>query len=64
MGKGENAGYQHFLLFLQCFKRPPPQIGLFGRGLMALNGILLTLSQMANFRLFRTERVCKSQFQI
>ena len=19
MGKGENAGYQHFLLFLQCF---------------------------------------------
>ena len=22
VGKGENAGYQHFLLFLQCFLRP------------------------------------------
>ena len=21
-GKGENAGYQHFLLFLQCFQKP------------------------------------------
>ena len=21
VGKGENAGYQHFLLFLQCFQR-------------------------------------------
>ena len=21
VGKGENAGYQHFLLFLQCFKK-------------------------------------------
>ena len=23
VGKGENAGYQHFLLFLQCFPNPP-----------------------------------------
>ena len=22
MGKGENAGYQHFLLFPQCFQKP------------------------------------------
>ena len=22
VGKGENAGYQHFLLFPQCFQRP------------------------------------------
>ena len=21
MGKGENAGYQHFLLFLNCFQK-------------------------------------------
>ena len=21
MGKGENAGYQHFVLFLQCFQK-------------------------------------------
>ena len=22
-GKGENAGYQHFLLFPKCFQKPP-----------------------------------------
>ena len=22
VGKGENAGYQHFLLFQQCFQKP------------------------------------------
>ena len=22
VGKGENAGYQHFLLFRQCFQKP------------------------------------------
>ena len=22
VGKGENTGYQHFLLFLQCFPKP------------------------------------------
>ena len=22
VGKGENAGYQHFLLFPQCFSKP------------------------------------------
>ena len=29
VGKGENAGYQHFLLFPQCFQKSR----LFGRGL-------------------------------
>ena len=24
VGKGENAGYQHFLLFLQCFQKVSP----------------------------------------
>ena len=24
VGKGENIGYQHFLIFLQCFPKPPP----------------------------------------
>ena len=23
VGKGENAGYQHFLLFSQCFQKAP-----------------------------------------
>ena len=34
MGKGKNAGHQHFLLFPLCFERPIPQgrenQGLFG----------------------------------
>ena len=25
LGKGENAGYQHFLLFPECFKKSFPQ---------------------------------------
>ena len=28
VGKGENAGYQHFLLFLQCFPKPSSQRSL------------------------------------
>ena len=36
---GENAGYQHFLPFLQCFQ-------------MAFSSGWLTLSQAKNFRLF------------
>ena len=28
-GKGENAGNQHFLLFLQCFIPVPNQISIF-----------------------------------
>ena len=30
VGKGENAGYQHFLLFPQCFLPFPQQILIFG----------------------------------
>ena len=41
---GENAGYQHFLLFPQCFPKPSS---------------VLPLSQTTNFRLFQTERVCR-----
>ena len=28
VGKGENAGYQHFLLFPQCFKRADTSKGV------------------------------------
>ena len=32
VGKGENAGYQHFLLFPQCFQKPsvsgPLEVGI------------------------------------
>ena len=49
--KGENADYQHFLFFPQCFQELPlPEV--------------LTHYQRTNFRLFQTERVCRQQFQI
>ena len=28
VGKGENAGYQHFLLFPQCFQKPSHSVSL------------------------------------
>ena len=35
VGKGENAGYQHFLLFPQCFQQPTYsgllKLGLWGK---------------------------------
>ena len=41
VGKGENAGYQHFLLFPQCFQKAsfPRAVktkGLFGKSLIGL----------------------------
>ena len=42
--KGENASYQHFLIFPQCFQKA------------FLSGSL-TLSQTTNFRLFQTESI-------
>ena len=33
VGKGENAGYQHFLLFLQCFQKPS-SLGLLKVGIV------------------------------
>ena len=78
VGKEENAGKQHFLLFPQCFqllsqreivilavinlssanafKVFMSKNLLFGKG--------LTLSQMINFTLFHTQRVCRRQFEI
>ena len=51
VGKEENAGYQHFFLFPQCFQEA------------SYTG-LLTLSQTTNVRLFQTKRVCRRQFQM
>ena len=33
VGKGENAGYQHFLLFPQCFPKPS-SLGFFKVGIV------------------------------
>ena len=49
VGKGENAGYQHFLFFPQYFQK---------------GSDILTLSQTLNFRFSQSERVCRRQFQI
>ena len=37
----ENAGYQHFHFFLQCFQKAPSKLGLYGRE--------VTLSQTTKF---------------
>ena len=47
VGKGENAGYQHSLLFPQSFYKP------------SVSGSL-TLSQTTNFRLVQIERVLQT----
>ena len=58
MGKGENAGYQHFLLnvFKMILPKGRSKSGLWGKG--------LTLSQTTNFSLFQIKRVCRRQFWI
>ena len=48
VGKGRNAGYQHFLLFPQCFQK-----------FSYICGKELTHYQTTNFTLFQTERVCR-----
>ena len=52
LGKGENAGYQHFS-FSQCFSKP----SFLGHKKLRLCGIELILSQMTNFKLFKTDRI-------
>ena len=46
VGKGEKAGYQHFLLFPQCFPKPS-SLGLLKVGFVWER--VLTLSQTTNF---------------
>ena len=46
VGKGENAGYQHFLLFLQCFQKASFKevlnVRIAGKGLKALDSVSMT----------------------
>ena len=53
LGKGENAGIQHFLLFPKCFQKASSpglyqNTGLFGKG--------MTFYQKMNFRLFQSDQ--------
>ena len=56
VGKGENAGYQHFLLFPQCFEKASlPE---------ASKGVILwewvnPLPNRFFFRLVQTESICR-----
>ena len=67
VGKGENAGYQYFHLFSQCFQKTSflrsLKVGIVWQSVKAL-ALLLTVSQMTNFRLFQSESVCRWQCQI
>ena len=45
VGKGENAGYQHFLLFPQCFQKPS-SIGLLKSGIVCKGLINTTVSNV------------------
>ena len=78
VGKGGNAGKQHFLLFPTMFSTYPKTNYNFLVTFMLsstnafklywskvlLFGKELTISQTTNFRLIQTERVCRQQFQI
>ena len=47
MGKGENSGNQHFLLFLQCFLPIPKRISVFI--LSSANAVSLDQSKILSF---------------
>ena len=75
VGKGENAGNQHFLLFSQCFIPFQNQISIFDSLLFCHLEILLisrslkfccllTISKTTNFRLLQSERLCRQQFHL
>ena len=50
VGKGENAGYQHFLLFLQCFLLHQREIVILGTFyLSSANAINLVMSKILLF---------------
>ena len=42
VGKRENAGYQHFLLF-PCFQKPSPTLGSLKQGILWERSLLETL---------------------
>ena len=51
VGKGENAGHQHFLLFPQCFQK----------GDKSIKEMCLTLYQTTIFRLVQIQSTCRQQ---
>ena len=75
VGKGENAGNQHFLLFPQCFLPVPKQISIFESHLFchlqmlsiwaSLKIVCLVKSQLFTvqqiLRLVQIQRICRQQ---
>ena len=58
IGMGENAVYQHFLLFQQYFQKSSSRSSK--RGNCVIKGYRVILSEMTNFKLFH-ERLCRKQ---
>ena len=54
VGKGENAGNQHFPLFPQCFLPFPKQISIFQPNVICLLQMLLIWTSMKNCRLVKS----------
>ena len=54
VGKGENAGYQHFLLFPQCFQRVSLsgslKVGIGGKELIEQEKMMVTFSLFHYFK--------------
>ena len=66
VGKEEDAGKQYFLLFSIMFSITLPHqttIAPFELNHTCRLQMLLTLSQMTNFRLLKTERLCRRHFK-
>ena len=49
VGKGENAGYHHFLLFPQCFQEASSTLGLLKVGVVWLRVKALTDETLCSF---------------
>ena len=60
VGKGENADYQHFLLFLQCFLKPPSlgslKAGLCGKGLIKIPEICQAVINLYQHMINKTQK--------
>ena len=61
VGKGENAGYQHFLLFPLCFQKfsfaASSKSGLCGKRLNTIDVIILTKKKLQSLEIFQRQKV-------
>ena len=58
VGKAENAGYQHFLVFQQCFQMPPFSASMFSNMLSGSLKLKIVWQRVKGFKLERNSRKC------